>query len=478
MIDQPPAAALTSPVGSSRWPTAIAGVAALLGLAQLALFYPGIASYDVVFAFGEYRAHAVADWHPPVLIRLWQGLATLGLPGLGSLYLIQTLLLWLGLGLLATAQAREGRRWSAAALLLVGILPPVFGWMAEVLKDTQFTAALAAATGVAGHYRLRGRPMPWAAVGGVALLLLYATLLRQNALFSTVPLAAGLAVAERGGRARAPIAAGLVLLVALLAPAINPRISDARPAYAERSMQLYDMAGIAHFARLPTIPGVAPAIWAEAERRGCYTPYAWDSYDMPQSCPPIWATLRDRPLTADWLGLIVAHPIAYAEHRLGHWNTTLRFLTARQEPRAAAQKRSTPNPWGLGLGESRAAAVSFKVQSIFAATPLGWPVAWAGLGLAVLWAGAALPRSPRRDLALTLALSGLVQMASSLVVSVAADFRYHHWPIVAIAMAGALLVGEPLPTYRVRRSALILLALCVVTAAARFALTPHWPAGF
>jgi hypothetical protein len=475
MIDQPPSAF------HPRAGRPFAVAAALLGLAQLALFYPGIASYDIVFAYGEWMAHAVSDWHPPVLIRLWQGLAGLGLPGLGSLYLLQTLLLWLGLGLLAVAQARAGRRWSAALLLLVGVLPPISGWMAEVLKDTQLTAALVAATGVVGHYRLRGRPMPPAAVAGAALLLLYATLLRQNALFSTLPLAAGLAIGERRGRQAARpamLAGGLALLVALLAPAINHRLFDARPAHAERSAQLYDMAGIAHFAGLATIPGIPPAMWAEAERRGCYTPYAWDSYDMPATCPPIWAAVRDRPLTADWLALIARHPIAYAEHRLAHFNTTLRFLTARQEPRAASQKRSTPNPWGLGLGESRAAAISFKVQSIFAASPFGWPIAWAALGLSLLWMGAALPRSPRRDLALALAASALVQMASFLIVSVAADFRYHHWPIAAIAMATALLAGEPLPISRVRRAGLALLALCLVTGAARLALVPHWPAGF
>ncbi|WP_019831781.1 hypothetical protein [Sphingomonas sp. PR090111-T3T-6A] len=474
MIDQPSAAFRLS----TRWPIV---VAALLGLAQAALFYPGIASYDIVFAYGEAMAHAVGDWHPPVLIRLWQGLASLGLPGLGSLYLIQTLLLWLGLGLLAAAQAREGRRWSAALLLLVGVLPPVSGWMAEVLKDTQLTAALIAATGLVGCYRLRGRPMPWPAVAGVALLLLYATLLRQNALFSTLPLAAGLAIGERQHRRAirpAMLAGGLALLVALLAPAINHRLFEARPAHAERSAQLFDMAGIAHFADLPTIPGVPPALWAEAERRGCYTPYAWDSYDMPANCPPIWAAVRDRPLTAGWLALIARHPIAYAEHRLAHFNTTLRFLTARQEPRAASQKRSTPNPWGLGLSESRAAAISFKIQSIVAATPLGWPVAWAALGLSLLWVAAAMPCSPRRDLALTLAMSALVQMASFLVVSVAADFRYHHWPIAAIAMATALLAGEPLPISRVRRAGIALLALCLVTGAARLTLVPHWPAGF
>ena len=48
----------------------------------------------------------------------------------------------------------------------------------------------------------------------------------------------------------------------------------------------------------------------------------------------------------------------------------------------------------------------------------------------------------------------------------------------AIAMATALLAGEPLPISRVRRAGLALLALCLVTGAARLALVPHWPAGF
>lgn len=460
-------------------PATVAG-AVLLGLAQAALFYPGIASYDLIFAVREWAAHAVGDWHPPVLIRLWQGLGAIGLPGFGTLYLVQVLLLWLGLGLLAAAQAGAGRRRSAILLLAVGLLPPVYGWMTEVLKDSQLSAALVAAAGIVGAYRLWRQPMPAPAIGGVALLLLYATLLRQNALFSTLPLAAGLAATQTGPRSPvrpAIVAGGLVLLVALLAPTINHRLFDARAAHAERSLQLYDIAGIAHFAALPTLPGVPPADWAETERRGCYSAYAWDSYDMPQSCPPIWAMLRDRPIGRDWIGLILAHPLAYAEHRLGHWDTTLRFLVPLGEPRAAAQRYSTPNPWGLGLGQSHVSAVSYKIQALFAATPLDWPVVWFALGLAMLWVAAAMERTPRRDLALVLALSALIQMASFLVVSVAADFRYHHWPITAIAIGAALLASDPLPKRRARWAGGAIVAVCGVAAVARLVLAPHWPAG-
>lgn len=475
-----PAPAMPAPSSGKQLPLIIAGSATLLGLAQLALFYPGIASYDLIFAVREWASHAVGDWHPPVLIRLWQGLGATGLPALGTLYLIQTLLLWLGLGLLAVAQAREGRRRSAILLLMVGVLPPVFGWMSEVLKDSQLSAALIAATGLVGHGRLRGRRVPPLAVGGVALLLLYATLLRQNALFSTLPLAAGLATSGQGPRpaVRPAILAGsLVLLVALLSPLLNRHVFDARPAHAERSLQLYDMAGIAHFAELPTVPGVAPAEWAEAERRGCYSGYAWDSYDMPANCPPIWATVRDRPLGRDWIGLILAHPIAYAEHRLNHWNTTLRFLVPRGEPRAAAQKYSTPNPWGLGLGHSPISAASYKVQALFAATPLDWPVLWFALGLAMIWACSAMQPSPGRNLAGVLALSAVTQIASFLVVSVAADFRYHHWPIAAIAIAAALLAGEPVPAGRIRAAGIGIAAIIIAGGLARLLLAPHWPAG-
>lgn len=466
---------MTPRLGAGR---PLAAVAIGLALIQLLLFWPGIASFDIVYIYAERVRHDVGDWHPPILIRLWSTLIALGLKGTGPLLLIQLGLFWLGIGLLAAACIDTGRRAAAWALLAAALLPPVSGWMIEVVKDSQMTGALVAAAGLAGHYRLRGRPMPGLAIAGVALALLYATLLRPNGLFATAPLAALLAC--HGRRAVACVASAVLplLAVAIMAPLLNHQLFAARPAHAERSQQLFDMAGIADRAGLPSIPGVARDRWAEAERHACYTPFAWDSYSTRQGCTAVWAAVRDRPLARDWAAAIVQHPVAYLGHRLAHWNMSLRFLVAAGEPRGTTQKYSTPNPWRLGSDEAAAPRISYKIQKILAETPLGWPFAWFAWGLALLGVAATMPRTPHRDLAIALAASGVTQVASLFFVSVAADQRYHAWPIAAIALATALLAGDRLPRRRAGIAAAVLVLLCLCAAVARATMTANWPAGF
>lgn len=455
--------------------------ALLLALSILASCYPGIASYDLVYIFAEWQRGFVGDWHPPILMRFWTLLLALGLRGTGQLFAVQILLFWCGLGLLAAARSRAGAFVSGIAVLAVGLLPPVFGFLGEVLKDSQLVAALVAAVGLTGWYRFRPRPIPPLVLAVIALLFLYATLLRPNAIFSTLPLAVGLAGRSADGRRsaiRAAIAGMMVILLVAATPWLNAHVFGARADHAERSQQLFDMAGIAHESRAQIIPGVDQAAWAKTEGLGCYNPYGWDGFSQFDGCRIIWESVRNRPLGRAWIGTILAHPLAYARHRLVHWNESLRFLVPRSEPRGTAQRHSTPNPWQLGSDDPMVPTIGYRLQKITAATPLGWPFAWLAVGIVLIWAASAMRPTPMRDIAVVLAFSGCVQAISLLFVSVAADLRYHLWPITAIAIGIALLIGEPLPRARLRISGSIILGLCLLAAAARFVLVPAWPAGF
>ncbi|PMV79606.1 hypothetical protein C1X51_32695, partial [Pseudomonas sp. FW306-2-2C-B10A] len=71
----------------------------------------------------------------------------------------------------------------------IGALPLFLGWQAAVLKDTQMLGAVLAASGGIAWWRLKGARVPVWALIIVAALLAYATLVRANAVFATVPLA-------------------------------------------------------------------------------------------------------------------------------------------------------------------------------------------------------------------------------------------------------------------------------------------------
>ena len=173
-----------------------------------AIFWPGVPMYDTVAQYGQVLSGAVDDWHPPVMVRLWQLLHPLG-GGTAPMFALQVALYAGGFALIVAALARAGRWRSAIAAAVLALSPLLLGWQMVVLKDEQMLGSLLASVGIVAHYRLARRAMPIAAAAVVALLILYATLVRANGLFATVPLA----VLLLPTRKRPLVSAGLALAV-------------------------------------------------------------------------------------------------------------------------------------------------------------------------------------------------------------------------------------------------------------------------
>lgn len=419
------------------------------------------------------------DWHPPVMAVLWSAFIRAGATGTAPMLLLQLALFHGGIAL---AVAATGGTVRAQALRLVAcwvVLAVPLSWMAEVIKDAQTAAALTMATGIVAWFRLRHGRVPPAAAAAAAMLLVYAMLLRQNAVFAVVPLAAALAgwggVRSLAGRT---LLLGAGVLIAIGASsAINHRVFDARPTRVERTLPLFDLAGIAHFAGLPTIPGLPAADWARAEARHCYTVFYWDSLGDADKCGTVAETLAfgDRTgdtIMRDWAAAIVAHPLAYARHRLGHWNTNLRFLVPWGEPVAAAPAGSEPNRYHIGLFRSAAMRWLAPVGQAAAASPLGWPVVWLAASAGLWWTAAGTARSPRRDMGLALGVSATLMILSFAVVSIASDLRYHLWSMIAATLGWMLLGLDGTPRRRVAGSAAGVAVVAAVAAAARLMLPP------
>ena len=81
--------------------------ACLLCAAMLAIWWPGVAMYDSVDQYGQALRGAYDDWHPPIMARLWS-LLHFAWDGQAPMFVLQAAFYWLGLGLIAAAQAREG----------------------------------------------------------------------------------------------------------------------------------------------------------------------------------------------------------------------------------------------------------------------------------------------------------------------------------------------------------------------------------
>ena len=429
--------------------------AAALCAAMLAIWWPGVAMYDSVDQYGQVLRGAYDDWHPPIMARLWS-LLHLGWDGQAPMFVLQVSLYWLGLGLIAAALAREGAWRAAAAVLLLGALPVFAGWMAAVLKDAQMAAA-----------------MPEAASIAIVLLLVYAALVRGNAVFAVAPLACGLFGWFGVQRLvlRGALLLGLTGAILIAAPVVNHRLLGADESGIARTLPIYDLAGIAHYAGPEAAPVLPAETWAAMEARRCYTPFFWDPLGVEDHCQFVQQGFEeqapDAALFRSWAESAARHPLAYAGHRLAHWNATLRWLVPRGRPMAAPPSESEPNDIGLA-SPGPAGAAAAEIGGWLAETPLGWPVLWLAAALAAL----ALA-GPGEKLAATLALSALLLEASFALVSISSDLRYHLWPIFATGIAWALILRAPPGNGRALGivAGLILLH-CLAGLAARLALPP------
>ncbi|MBB4841000.1 hypothetical protein HNP52_004097 [Sphingomonas kyeonggiensis] len=444
-----------------------------LCLAMLALFWPGVAMFDSLNQYQQLLSGSYDDWHPPAMARLWSLFHGLGWTGQAPMFLLQVLLYWAGLGLIAAALARQGARIAAAGVLLLGIWPPIAGWQVAVLKDGQMAGALLAAVGIACWWRLRDRPLPRWATTLVVLLLLYATLVRINAVFATVPLAFGLL----GSGAWRPVRHGALMLAAMIAvlvamPVVNHGLLRAHPSDVGRSLPIYDLAGIAHHAGVGSVPVLPASTWRKAETQDCIRPLLWDP--LGDRCDFVADGLAHAApggeLTGVWVGAIAHHPLAYAAHRAAHWNATMRWLVPWRYPLAEPQAGSEPNTLGLGSPSPRIEPFQ-RLAGVLAESPLGAPILWLAGALAVV-ALAWRRDDARGRLGVTLALSAVLTELAFLVISVAADYRYHLWAMLATGLAIALVAGAGLPR---RGLGLALAALLLVGGsglAARLLLPP------
>jgi hypothetical protein len=450
--------------------------AALLCLAMLAAFWPGVAMFDTLNQYQQIVSGNYDDWHPPAMARLWSLFHAAGWHGQAPMFLLQILLYWTGLGLVSAALARQGARVAAGAVLLLGIWPPFAGWQVAVLKDGQMAGALLAATGLACTWRLRGEAMPRWAVALVVLLLTYATLVRINAVFATVPLAFGLL----GDGAWRPVRHGALMLAATIAvlaamPVINHGLLRAATSDVGRSLPIYDLAGIALHAGPEAVPVLPASAWRSAEAQGCIRPLLWDP--LGDRCDFISDGLAvaapGRQLTGMWIGAIAHHPLGYAAHRLTHWNATMRWLVPERYPLAEPQEASEPNALGLG-SPPRWTAPFQRIAGGLAESPLGAPIVWLAAALAVValcWRRA----DAGSRLAVTLALSAVLTELAFLVISVAADYRYHLWAMLATGIAVALVAlvaGAGLPRRAVRIALAAVLVVGATTLVARIVLPP------
>ena len=180
-------------------------------------------------------------------------------------------------------------------------------------------------------------------------------------------------------------------------------------------------------------------------------------------------------LYVDLARAAISHPIAYAKHRIEHWNSTERWMVEPGLPDAAPPIEAEPNDVGLATPSSAVAATWQDVAALEEATPLGWPIVWTALSLCLLPVAWRRRVEPAGGLALALLVSALLLELSFLAISIASDLRYHLWPMTASALALILLGRDLCQTRRGLIAASSLLAAWSLGASLPAAPCPRRP---
>ena len=449
---------------------AVAGGVSLLGLMTLlSAYWPGVMIDDARWQYQQAVDNAYEDWHPPLMAWVWRHLMLLVEPGPGPMLVLQVLLYWAGIALVALWLWRRGCPRLAIAAACVGWLPASFALMGSVTKDCLMGGALCCAVALMlwGRSARSDTSRVLLRIAALAALLVAAAL-RVNAFLACVPLA--LAVLPRRLTCTAPrlILAALVSgAVFFMAPPAIAAALHAEDTDSQLSLIIFDLGGITEHSGVDQFPDLHVGNPVAVNHR-CYDPYEWDSYSTwaQRPCPLGFAAFQSLVDEGDtdprqlWINAILAHPLAYAQHRLDHFNRSIWFLVDRN-PVPTAWTQSVDNPWNFRVQPNARLTAVDRVAESAARTPLGWPVFWIAVSLGVLVVRGFEAPGPAAAVAASAFLYGM----GYLVFGVATGMRYYLWVMTGAALAAILAAGELQKTRGNRRALLLALTTVAVPTA-------------
>jgi hypothetical protein len=439
-----------------------------LGVALVGFgYWPGIMTDDARWQYQQVVDNAYEDWHPPFMAWLWRQL-TFVHGGPAPMLVLQLLLYWTGFLLIASAAYRRSHRRLGIAVACAGFLPAPFALTGTVTKDALMAGLLLCATGLLlWRDLLRSAGDRAALAVGTILILLVASALRFNAFLACVPLAvAVLPPLFTRTKFRLLIAALVATAAFMTTGPVVTALVQAEDTDVQLSLMIFDLGGITEHTGVSQFPDMGVGNPTAVNHR-CYDVTAWDSYSSwaKRPCPMGFDRFQslidddDVDARALWLHAIAAHPVAYAEHRLAHFNQATYFLIP-EGPTFTAWSQSVPNPWNFHVRPNAIISTVTAVADAAAHTPLSWPISWIGVSLAALIL--ALAGDCHAEL-IAVAASAFFYGAGYLFFSVASGMRYHLWTISGAAVAALLIAGELWPRRRqLPRSAIAVAVILVI----------------
>lgn len=437
---------LTAKMPTQRLARLVPWIVAAVGVvATIVILYPGQYPFDSAYQLWQARDGQFNDLSPVAMTALWSLMLKVN-ANPASLLCLNLAMFWSGLALCVVAIS--GMQLVRAALLLaLGMAPLTLVEMAHLLTDAHMAAVLMLATGLAAWGLTKGGR---GAMLSCLVLLVYAGLVRHNALAAVLPYSAVVAPAMMPKRRRdwnavwlAAIALGVLSLATAFAldRALTVQRMTVWPTIA-----MWDLAALSVDRGALLLPSFThgPGLTVEELRKtGAFNPTSTTLLFQRTS-----SGMRDglaAPFTPDqllelrraWIDAVRQNPDVYTRHRLrtfwlligahnGEFQGVPYFVDRVQ------YRDNPPLPTALAQGLQQTFytfALELRSSWIFAALP------YLVLNVVALVIGWTHRDRPTARLAVAVSGSALLYAASFLPLAPAADLRYLTWPIVAGPLA-------------------------------------------
>jgi hypothetical protein len=438
-------------------------------------FFPGVANPDTSAEYLAALSGEYADWHPPIMAAVWR-LVLMLVPGKTGLFLVFALA-YAGAALgLASVAARVS--WLAVVLVVCVLLsPPFVSGGIMLYKDFLMACVLgcAAASAFQSHRITGGSRAIWIALG--LALACTGALLRANGPLGAAPIIVYIVGSRRvatAGWSCLRLPAMAVLLAAAMVPA-NALVN--RVAFHPRSMSvvnqllIFDFAGIAYFSGENVFPVPVRPDFTLADNAVCYSARWWDwfvswrelrrdrfgptaSVNFPGGtddpafavCPQVWRVMRrealehDRSFLADWASAVLHHPVAYAAHRISHFNASLQLMTTTDG--LVMRTLEFRNEFGWSFNPGAFGRGFIRAASFLASTPLSWPFVALVAAVVTFFSTGRVQDAGSRRFIVALSCAGWLYAGGFLVAGIADGARYYAWTFLAAGVSSVMLLAE------------------------------------
>ena len=416
-------------------------------------FWPGLMSVDSIVQYTQAVLRQYSDQHPPVMAWLWSRTNRV-VTGPGGMLIIDLGLLWIALWAIAEGARRRGLR-HAWIVPLVGFMPTIANIAGVIWKDVGMAYALLCAGGVLYASHRVKRATRVVAIAAALILMAYATMVRANAAAATLAVACyWVAVAFPRARLPRAIVGGVAVIALLLVvqQIIERKALNASHQYLPQLILLFDLTGIACGGADVHIPD---AFRVPAKNAGTlcqsYDPDQVDKlFFFPDSPLRVsYDEAANKQLRAVWVATILAHPMLYINHHARAFSGVLGIHRASAIDRAVRQPFMQPNPWGFTFTSNLLSRGLDATIDALADSGIFSGLLWLSLAVVLL----VIIVRRRMSLAFESALlaSALMYFLPYFFLSLAPNYRFIYWSVLATSVAGILVTLRLIEYYDIAR---------------------------